>query len=287
MRARARDGERPAGALARRLARGAAPGSGIHRQDRVDADLAARPAARSAAGDTGRMLWFDTITGLNDDNACAGCHSPTNGFGDTQSIAIGDRQQRHRRAGPRRAAQPAAGADGAQHGVLPEPDVERPLLVALRRPVRSSAGFLFPAPEGTSLSVPAAPARRAGVHPADRAGRGGGLRLRRRQRRDPSRGGAAAQRRRRLPEPFAKVVPEVATRRADHLRHVRRARSPSSSSRSRSRTPRSTASRAATTNALDDAEKRGASSSSARPAASAATRWPGRRTRCSATSAST
>ena len=37
----------------------------------------------------GRLLWFDTITGLNDDNTCAGCHSPTNGFGDSQPIAIG------------------------------------------------------------------------------------------------------------------------------------------------------------------------------------------------------
>src|SRR5258705_1971779 len=26
----------------------------------------------------GRLLWFDTITGLNNDNTCAGCHSPTN-----------------------------------------------------------------------------------------------------------------------------------------------------------------------------------------------------------------
>ena len=41
-----------------------------HRLDRQLADL-------------GRLLWFDTITGLNDDNTCAGCHSPTNGFGDT------------------------------------------------------------------------------------------------------------------------------------------------------------------------------------------------------------
>ena len=39
--------------------------------------------------DIGRMLWFDPIGGLNDDNTCGGCHSPTNGFGDTQSIAIG------------------------------------------------------------------------------------------------------------------------------------------------------------------------------------------------------
>src|SRR5439155_8035295 len=37
----------------------------------------------------GRLLWFDTIGGLNGDNTCGGCHSPTNGFGDTQSIAIG------------------------------------------------------------------------------------------------------------------------------------------------------------------------------------------------------
>src|SRR5262245_59413897 len=38
---------------------------------------------------TGRLLWFDTVTGLNGDNTCAGCHSPTNGFGDSQPIAIG------------------------------------------------------------------------------------------------------------------------------------------------------------------------------------------------------
>src|SRR5438309_4267088 len=37
----------------------------------------------------GRLLWFDTIGGLHSDNTCGGCHSPTNGFGDTQSIAIG------------------------------------------------------------------------------------------------------------------------------------------------------------------------------------------------------
>src|SRR5678815_5235161 len=39
--------------------------------------------------DLGRLLWFDTVMGLHDDNSCGGCHSPTNGFGDTQSIAIG------------------------------------------------------------------------------------------------------------------------------------------------------------------------------------------------------
>ncbi len=39
--------------------------------------------------DLGRLLWFDTVVGLHDDNSCGGCHSPTNGWGDTQSIAIG------------------------------------------------------------------------------------------------------------------------------------------------------------------------------------------------------
>src|SRR5690242_8386297 len=57
----------------------------------IDASLERRIGRRieHQLADLGRLLWFDTITGLNNDNACAGCHSPTNGFGDTQSIAIG------------------------------------------------------------------------------------------------------------------------------------------------------------------------------------------------------
>jgi cytochrome c peroxidase len=47
-----------------------------------------RPIDQKRA-DLGRMLWFDIIGGLNNDNTCGGCHSPTNGFGDTQPIAIG------------------------------------------------------------------------------------------------------------------------------------------------------------------------------------------------------
>src|SRR4051812_9948438 len=37
----------------------------------------------SRLADLGRLLWFDKITGLQSDNTCGGCHSPTNGFGDT------------------------------------------------------------------------------------------------------------------------------------------------------------------------------------------------------------
>ncbi|OGO66430.1 MAG: hypothetical protein A2030_06625 [Chloroflexi bacterium RBG_19FT_COMBO_50_10] len=43
----------------------------------------------SALVDLGRLVFFDNILGLHNDNAWAGCHSPANGFGDTQSIAIG------------------------------------------------------------------------------------------------------------------------------------------------------------------------------------------------------
>lgn len=44
---------------------------------------------RPALVDLGRLVFFDNILGLHNDNACAGCHSPAAGFGDTQSIAIG------------------------------------------------------------------------------------------------------------------------------------------------------------------------------------------------------
>lgn len=37
----------------------------------------------------GRLLWFDKIHSLHHDNTCGGCHSPTNGFGDSQPMAIG------------------------------------------------------------------------------------------------------------------------------------------------------------------------------------------------------
>src|SRR5262245_34753795 len=35
----------------------------------------------------GRLLWFDKTHSLHHDNTCCGCHSPTNGFGDSQPLA--------------------------------------------------------------------------------------------------------------------------------------------------------------------------------------------------------
>jgi cytochrome c peroxidase len=41
-----------------------------------------------AKAQLGRLLFFDKFVGLHGDNSCAGCHSPLNGFGDSQSIAM-------------------------------------------------------------------------------------------------------------------------------------------------------------------------------------------------------
>ena len=112
---------------------------------RIESTLETRLGRRvdRRLADLGRLLWFDTVTGLNDDNTCAGCHSPTNGFGDTQSIAIGIENNGIVGPGPRRAAQSAPHADGHQHGVLPEPDVELALRLALGRSVRQQRRLRF------------------------------------------------------------------------------------------------------------------------------------------------
>jgi cytochrome c peroxidase len=100
----------------------------------------------------GRFLWFDTITGLNNDNTCAGCHSPTNGFGDSQPIAIGI--DNNGIVGPDR-----AGPRNMRHTPMILNTAFFPRLMWNSRfaslsanPFDNSAGFQFPAPEGTSLS---------------------------------------------------------------------------------------------------------------------------------------
>src|SRR5215217_1296009 len=102
--------------------------------------------------DLGRNLWFDTLTGLNNDNACAGCHSPTAGFGDTQSIAIGiDSNQvvGPHRAGPRNMRRAPMVINTAFYPRL----MWNSRFAALSgNPFDNRAGFQFPLPEGLSLS---------------------------------------------------------------------------------------------------------------------------------------
>jgi cytochrome c peroxidase len=102
--------------------------------------------------DVGRLLWFDPITGLNDDNSCAGCHSPASGFGDTQSIAIGIENNGivgPNRSGPRNMRRSPMVINTALYPNL----MWNSRFVALSGdPFDNSAGFVFPPPEGLSLS---------------------------------------------------------------------------------------------------------------------------------------
>jgi len=98
------------------------------------------------------MLWFDTITGLNNDNTCAGCHSPTNGFGDTQSIAIGIENNGMvgpSRTGPRNMRRTPSVINTA---FFPKLMWNARFVAQSGDPFDNRAGFLFPLPEGLSLS---------------------------------------------------------------------------------------------------------------------------------------
>jgi len=102
--------------------------------------------------DLGRLLFFDTIGGLNNDNNCSGCHSPTHGFGDTQSIAIGIDNNGivgPDRVGPRNQRRTPMVINTAFFPTL----MWNSRFAALSHdPFDNSAGFQFPLPEGVSLS---------------------------------------------------------------------------------------------------------------------------------------
>jgi cytochrome c peroxidase len=100
----------------------------------------------------GQDLFFDTLLGLNDDNSCSGCHSPTAGFGDTQSIAIGIENNGvvgPDRDGPRNQRRSPSIINTAFYPTLMWNSRFFPVS---GDPFDSSQGLSFPAPEGMSLS---------------------------------------------------------------------------------------------------------------------------------------
>jgi cytochrome c peroxidase len=106
----------------------------------------------------GRMLFFDPILSLHNDNSCAGCHDPGSGFADAQPIAIGVESPAMvagpSRIGPRNQRRtptiinsvfyPAMMWDG--RFFAPSGD-----------PFDNSKGFTFPQPEGTTKFLPGDP----------------------------------------------------------------------------------------------------------------------------------
>jgi cytochrome c peroxidase len=123
---------------------------------RVESTLQARlgrPVDAKLAN-LGRLLWFDKLHSLHHDNTCGGCHSPTNGFGDTQSIAIG--VQNNNLVGPRR-----AGPRNQRRTPMAVNTAFFPALMWNGRfnapsgdPFDNSQGFLFPPPEDATRFPP-------------------------------------------------------------------------------------------------------------------------------------
>ena len=102
----------------------------------------------------GRLLFFDKIGALRGDNACAGCHSPTNGFGDTQSIAIGIQNNNvvgQNRQGPRNQRRTPTVVNTA---FFPNLMWNGRFFAPSHDPFDNSQGFVFPLPEGDTAFPP-------------------------------------------------------------------------------------------------------------------------------------
>jgi cytochrome c peroxidase len=123
---------------------------------RVESTLEARlgRSLNSRLVDLGRLLWFDVSGGLHSDNTCGGCHSPTNGMGDTQSIAIGIQNNNlagPHRTGPRNQRRTPAAVNAAFYpklmwnGRFSAPSGDS---------FDNSQGFLFPPPEAATAFPP-------------------------------------------------------------------------------------------------------------------------------------
>src|ERR1051325_1160742 len=123
---------------------------------RIESTLEARlgrPVDAKRAG-LGRLLFFDKILGLHDDNSCAGCHAPAFGFGDSQRMAIGVQNNGvvgPDRRGPRNQRRSPLVANTIFYPAL----MWTPRFVALSGdPFDASSGFQFPPPEGVVTGVP-------------------------------------------------------------------------------------------------------------------------------------
>ena len=119
---------------------------------RVESTLEERLGRRidPAKVELGRLLFFDKFVGLHGDNSCAGCHSPMNGFGDSQSIAIGVENNDvvgPRRMGPRNQRRTPSVVNTAFY---PKLMWNGRFSVVSGDPFDNSQGFIFPPPEGTT-----------------------------------------------------------------------------------------------------------------------------------------
>src|SRR5262245_11964012 len=102
--------------------------------------------------DLGRNLFFDPIMALRRDNSCAGCHAPQFGFADSQSIAIGIRNNNivgSLRTGPRNQRRSPTLLNSA---FLPALMWNARFSAVTDDPFDNTLAFVFPLPEGTTRS---------------------------------------------------------------------------------------------------------------------------------------
>ena len=105
--------------------------------------------------DLGRLLWFDNLHSLGRDNTCGGCHSPSNGMGDSQPMAIGVQSNRlvgPNRSGPRNQRRSPTVVNTA---LFPRLMWNNRFEALSGNPFDGSMGFSFPFPEGDTRFSPA------------------------------------------------------------------------------------------------------------------------------------
>lgn len=110
--------------------------------------------------DLGRMLFFDQVSSLHNDNSCAACHAPSHGFGDTQSIAIGIQSNQlvgANRKGPRNQRRTPSVVNTPFY---PSLMWNGRFFAPSGNPFDNALGFAFPQPEGSTRFRPHDPAVR-------------------------------------------------------------------------------------------------------------------------------
>ncbi|WP_348263259.1 cytochrome c peroxidase [Telmatobacter sp. DSM 110680] len=119
---------------------------------RIESTLESRlgRSVNPALAELGRLLFFDKAGAVHKDNMCAGCHAPSNGMGDSQTMAIGIQNNDivgPNRTGPRNQRRTPSIVNTVFY---PKLMWNGRFASASGNPFDTSRGFVFPPPEGTT-----------------------------------------------------------------------------------------------------------------------------------------